>query len=1447
MKRSIAICIAILTCLLYSPSLVFADDPLRDPFYTQGVQKDAPPIDTILEQVDPFSGILTLAHTDIHLPGNGGLDLNLVRTYNSMIWGRRDGTSFPGLVARNERSHLGIGWSMHMGILRNPFGSGSIDRMSPNNPVFEMPDGSKHVFYKDINDTSRFISKDFWIYRPVNSTTGIGTITLTDGTVYTVEYMEFGGSAGYKTLGNPVEQIAQVTKITNAAGTAKIDIGYHKDENGYSYLRTITDSVGRKITFSNDSTAHRLTSITVDNRTFKYSYTTTNSDNYLQSFTPPVGNSWTYAYETAGNTYELNSIAFPTGGTTAYTYDNKYFKTGPTSLDVMFRVVVGKTTGGRGVPVGNWTYSYNSCDSASSNAATTTVIAPGVTEKHTFYGWCNTGNSNVWKVGLPMSKDYSGNMTLSESYSWVLGTKVSNDQIGNANWSGTGGQVYDSAVYVPFLSSKSVARDGKTYTTTYSTFNNYGDPLSISETGDLSRSRTLTYWTNTTKNIVKGEPATESVSGDFPGTSATSWTYDSDSGNVNHINSDGVVKDYYYDTNGNLNWVKWIKGGTNYYTYYWWTNGMISKMQNPVYTEYRSINVKGYIDDETNGRSYKTTYSHDNNLRLTGITPLVGNPTSISYSADSSTKTVTRDGYSIIYTYDGFGRPTGSTDNKGVTTTIAYNAYGVKDYTDSNIGDKTDYDYFGRPIKVTDKDSSSYNNSSERFDYSSSQYPTTTVTVTDKNNKLYTLTYKAFGNPDDIYLASVEDQDQKTTTYSRNIQGNITGIAQGTQGSVTRTFSYNDPVHPDRKTFLMSETNPETGTITYGRDEVGNMTSKTDSSGTKTYIYDAINRLTGITSGASSISLGYDNANNRTSMTSPGTSIGYVYDEVNRLTSKSETIAGRSYSTSYGYDGNDNITRITYPSTRVVNYGVNNRSQITSITGFVTNVSYYTSGGHAGFPSSYTFANNGIVTTPTYNGRQLVTDIAAGSALHVGYGYDSRGNTTSISNYLDSTKNQTLVYDDLSRLTSFSGAWGSGSYGYDTNGLGNRTSKTVAGVQTTSYSYTNNRMSSASGGEPATYNYNGNGTLSGGTWGQGNYTLPYDAFDNIASYKQGTTSLADFTYDGDGMRITKTSNGKTVVYHYDQGGRAISENYSDGRFIADYVYLNGKLVAKVVATPTISVSPTSDSFGNVFLNVPSANHTISVRNTGTANLVIESIGTTGTDYTEFYKVNDGCSGQTLAANASCSFQISFMPTSLGAKSATVTIPSNDPLVPSYNVPINGIGVLPTLTVNKAGTGSGTITSVPAGISCGGNCSASFGTGTQLVLTAIPDSNSSFTGWTGGGCAGTGTCSIALNSDTAVTATFGTLSPVAAFNARATTVNGPFTVNFTDQSQRATSWLWDFGDGTTSTVQNPSHTYSSRGSFTVTLTATNSVGSNAVNKTIVDFIDITSIIDLLLSD
>jgi hypothetical protein len=76
----------------------------------------------------------------------------------------------------------------------------------------------------------------------------------------------------------------------------------------------------------------------------------------------------------------------------------------------------------------------------------------------------------------------------------------------------------------------------------------------------------------------------------------------------------------------------------------------------------------------------------------------------------------------------------------------------------------------------------------------------------------------------------------------------------------------------------------------------------------------------------------------------------------------------------------------------------------------------------------------------------------------------------------------------------------------------------------------------------------------------------------------------------------------------------------------------------------------------------------------------------------------------------------------------------------------------TLTVTNAGSGSGTVTSSPAGINCGASCAANYPYVTQVMLTATAASGS-FTGWSGAGCSGTSSCIVTMDAAKAVTATF----------------------------------------------------------------------------------------------
>ena len=103
----------------------------------------------------------------------------------------------------------------------------------------------------------------------------------------------------------------------------------------------------------------------------------------------------------------------------------------------------------------------------------------------------------------------------------------------------------------------------------------------------------------------------------------------------------------------------------------------------------------------------------------------------------------------------------------------------------------------------------------------------------------------------------------------------------------------------------------------------------------------------------------------------------------------------------------------------------------------------------------------------------------------------------------------------------------------------------------------------------------------------------------------------------------------------------------------------------------------------------------------------------------------------------------------------------------------------TLTVQKDGTGTGTVTSNPAGIDCGADCTQDYDENTQVTLTANANAGSVFAAWSGSGCSGTGTCTVTMDAAKTVTATF----------------------NQT-QAQQYTLTVQKAGDGTGTVTSNP---------------------------------------------
>jgi hypothetical protein len=124
----------------------------------------------------------------------------------------------------------------------------------------------------------------------------------------------------------------------------------------------------------------------------------------------------------------------------------------------------------------------------------------------------------------------------------------------------------------------------------------------------------------------------------------------------------------------------------------------------------------------------------------------------------------------------------------------------------------------------------------------------------------------------------------------------------------------------------------------------------------------------------------------------------------------------------------------------------------------------------------------------------------------------------------------------------------------------------------------------------------------------------------------------------------------------------------------------------------------------------------------------------------------------------------------GAKTCTVTLHDDVTVTARFEklAPTD-----PTLTVERAGEGTGTVVSRQPGIACGEDCSNTYPAGTTVVLVASPRDGSTFTGWEGAGCSGRKLCSVTLDTSRTVTATF---EPPRAGPRLTTSSTGPGTIS-----------------------------------------------------------------------
>lgn len=1110
--------------LLASTSAAQAQEVIPDFYKEPGIQPNRGSVNqSHHETIDPFTGSLQRHYIDIQIPGNGGLDLKVIRSYNS--------SNVDPASAGQPRTTAGWGWTIHFGrILKAREGFPCFNKNAETvaeNPVLELPDGSRQLLTFTGQTSPMALTTQRWKAECNPGGDGL-IVTSPEGTEY-----QMTQALGFASSAAPVYEW-HTKKITDRNGNY-ITINYASASS--SEIRTVSTSDGRSLTFSYDgagSAQPRIRSITGAGQTYQYSYQASGISGIYQLIrvTRPDNNDWAYEYNgnngSSAGSYLMRSAKAPQGGTINYTYDFVYFDSQANPMS-RSNVVSRKTTS----TGGTWTFSYSPGGSGSLD--TTTVTTPSGTIAYKHFGPGYAGSGSVWKVGL-LAEKRVGSLQI-EQYVWDKQT-ISNETYFRPGAFLT--KIDYLQTNAPLLAQKTITRDGATYRTTFSNFDTYGNPRTVSESGPNGGSRTtsISYYTNTTKWIIK-QPQNETSSG-----YAVSRDFDSN-GNLTNETRDNVSVSRTYDGEGNVSSVTFPRALTH--RYYNYMRGVPQTETQPEGISIsRQVSDAGNVTSETDGNSRTTRYGYDDLNRITSIDFPIGNSVSISYSATS--RQVTRGPLYETTSYDSFGRVS-SVNRGGIARNYAFDELGritFRSDPSSSSGQTYRYDTLDRLEEIRNSDGSTQ----------SISYGSGSKTVRNERNYSTTYAYRAYGDPNKTFLMAISTPDSSASVrYERNSKDLITSA---TQDGWTRSFGYNS------SGYLTSATHPETGTTTYGRDAAGNMTSKSTSSGlTVSYVYDSQNRLATVNypGSTASVTHTYDKRHRVLRTATSEATRDFTYDGNGNITKEELNAGAMSWRAEYGYNGNDELTSVIYPrSGSTVNYSVNALGQPTAVTGYATSVSYWPSGQ----VRNITYAN-GTQSEYGQNTRlwpsSFRTSRSGSSFTNASYTYDEVGNLTKIIDSADATYSRTLGYDSMDRLTSMAFGGDSGVITY--SGAGNITRQTFGGEQL-NYQYNSDNRLSALNATPntlsTTFTYDAMGNMASGS----GRSFTYDSVPNLTCVNCATPATSiQYAYDGDQKRISVTKAGVKTYEFYGVHGNLLAE-YTPGVSgkLVEYVYLNGKRIAE---------------------------------------------------------------------------------------------------------------------------------------------------------------------------------------------------------------------------------------------------------------------------------------------
>ncbi|MDH3713614.1 MAG: PQQ-binding-like beta-propeller repeat protein [Gammaproteobacteria bacterium] len=1173
------------------------------------------------ESIDPMTGVLRLNYTDLVAPGNGGLDIVVQRNYHTSP-GAGGGV---GQLRYEYQINNGVGWDMHFGrVLSNELACLNDNIDSRQNPVLQLPNGSRQVFFRPIgNPGYDWITKDRWIATCQQYTYTSGSQTYNTagfsvrsprGVTYTFSWNDIW--LGDSLLNIPDAYVWYPSRIEDRNGNS-LDFTYRtKNQHNWPILDRIDGNDGRVVLFEYLDAAGsdaRVSRVELagslgagGSQIWDYSYEQLagSSDYFLVRVDGPDGYRWSYGYYLTGangdpEIFKMREVTAPYGGRTQYTY--QYINRNP--LSSLLDVVVGvetkstyNTTGPLGpILEGVWTYDYYFEDGTPFDY--TSVVKPD--GSRVVYLHCATKAALTGQLSA-CSGGEEGALVRREVYPTT--TSSSPLQTEDYTW---GGQAisyqfdYRPGIELIFQSATSrilldrtITRDGVAHTTRFLNQDRYDNAEIVVEyagptsTAANTRQTNATYFIDTDLWIIK-QLANESMLDVFPHP-GIQRSFDSN-GNLTTLSEYGRTTAFDYYNSGDVREIRDPRGNVTQFSNYY--RGIARNENRPQNVNIsRTVSVLGHVLSETGGRQLTTGFERDGFGRITNIsTPRTDdNDVSVQWSFSNATalgfkgRRLTRGSFIENRVVDGFGRELSVTAD-GIEKTFAYDALGRKtfeSYPHSNEGTAFEYDALDRLTRLVH----SVDGSSIEYSYRGEGSDKTAVTVTDELGNVTTNVYHAYGDPEERFLERIDQPESVTTLIERTRRGDVLSIRQGRTGAdpddfVTRRLVY------DSRYLVDSESHPEIGSIDVGFDDAGNKTSSfvasinQGTSGTTTFLYDDLNRLESIDFPPSSpdISYTYDANDNLQTVSRGGIVRSYSYDENDNLIGETITIDGQlTYTVSYSFNANDALSRITYPGGLSIEYAPNALGWPTQVGVYASNVNYHSNGAL----SSMTLAP-GVTVSIDQTGRLLTGVISAGSTVNLSYDYDNHANVRAVTNAIEPAKSvSNITYDGIHRLRSATASTFAGRIAFDYDDWANITRRSLGSqVQTFSYQDCLDVLDPGScvpsfklenvfnTNREYDYDIYGNATSNGIT------AFVYDDSSDLVQAGNDT-----YRYDGHQRRTVITTVAGSRVSLYNKAGQLLFEDDRINNVKTYYIRLGAMLVARHDELCEVG-DPDSDSDG----------------------------------------------------------------------------------------------------------------------------------------------------------------------------------------------------------------------------------------------------------------------------